>query len=304
MNLGDFSMIELPTYREILHRVVSFSSLCSGAIQNLEIHNLVPERIQDDYRIIGDRVLVTDFAGRDSIAACMQILKDEEIDTVIPIGDIVPSRYGNTDSYYQNWNTLAHLIEKNHLNIDLKPWFIVDGQDFWKTLNERYVPQIMKKYGWFTPCTGCHFHFYAMRSVLVKILGYDNIILASGEKKLHKNGKRKANQTDAAVKAYEKFSLERGVDHRFPIHNFRTEEEIVSLIGEEWEEGGSQMSCIHSGNDRDEEGQLKYTDEQISEMMVEYILPMGKRYIEMKMDERGPNDFWNSLDNYSGELLG
>jgi hypothetical protein len=142
-----------------------------------------------------------------------------------------------------------------------------------------------------------------MRSVLVEILGNDNIILASGEKRLHKNGKRKANQTDAAVKGYGKFSLEQGVDHRFPIHDFESEEQIGSLIGKEWEEGASQMSCIHSGNDRDDDGQLKYTDEQISEVMTEYILPMGKRYIEMKMNEENQNNFWNSLDDYSDELL-
>lgn len=290
-------------YQDILHRVVSFTSLCLGAEQKLEIHNVVPEIMRDQYEYIGERVLLTDFAGRDSIAACIQILNDEEIDTIIPIGDIVPSRYGGTDSYSQNWNTLAQLVKNNHVGVDLKPWFIVDGQDFWKTLNQRYVQQITGKFGWFTPCLGCHFHFYAMRSVLVEILGHYTIILASGEKRLHKNGKRKANQTDAAVKSYGKFSHERGIDHRFPIHNFEFEEQITSLVGAEWKEGGSQMSCIHSGNDQDDNGHLKFTEEQISEMMSEYIIPMGKKYIELKMDSGSINNFWNSLDAYSDELL-
>jgi hypothetical protein len=48
---------------------------------------------------------------------------------------------------------------------------------------------------------------------------------------------------------------------------------------------------------------MKYTDEQISEVMTEYILPMGKRYIEMKMSDENLNNFWNSLDDYSDELL-
>jgi hypothetical protein len=296
-------MVELSVYQDISHRVVSFTSLCSGAVLKLQIHNLVPKGMRDRYENIGNRILLTDFAGRDSIAACMQILKDEEIDTVIPVGDIVPSRYGDTDSYSQNWNTLAQLMKKNHVGIDLKPWFIVDGQDFWRTLNQRYVQQIMGKFGWFTPCIGCHFHFYAMRSVLVGILGHDNTILASGEKRLHKNGKRKANQTDAAVKAYGKFSLEHGIDHRFPIHNYESEEQIGYLIGSEWNEGGSQMSCVHSGNDQDDNGGLKFTEQQISEMMTEYILPLGKKYIEMKMDAGSLDNFWNSLDDYSDELL-
>ena len=192
-------MAELSQYEEILDRVVSFTSLCSGAVQNLEIHSVVPKIMCAQYENIGERVLITDFAGRDSIAACIQILKDEEIDTIIPIGDIVPSRYGDTDSYSHNWNTLAKIVKDNYVGVDLKPWFIVDGQDFWTTLNRRYVKQITEKFGWFTPCIGCHFHFYAMRSVLVDILSHYTIILASGEKRLHKNGKRKANQTDAAV---------------------------------------------------------------------------------------------------------
>ena len=290
-------------YQDILHRVVSFTSLCSGAEQKLEIHNVVPEIMRDQYGYIGERVLLTDFAGRDSIAACIQILNDEEIDTIIPIGDIVPSRYGGTDSYSHNWNTLAQLVKNNHVGVDLKPWFIVDGQDFWKTLNQRYVQQITGKFGWFTPCLGCHFHFYAMRSVLVEILGHYTIILASGEKRLHKNGKRKANQTDAAVKSYGKFSHERGIDHRFPIHNFEFEEQITSLVGAKWKEGGSKMSCIHSGNDQDDNGQLKFTEEQISEMMSEYIIPMGTKYIELKMASGSINNFWESLDAYSDELL-
>lgn len=296
-------MAELSQYQKISHRVVSFTSLCSGAVQKLEIHNVVPERMRNQYQDIGNRVLLTDFAGRDSIAACIQILKEEEIDTIIPIGDIVPSRYGGTDSYSHNWNTLAQIVKNNYVGVDLKPWFIVDGQDFWKTLNQRYVQQITGKFGWFTPCIGCHFHFYAMRSVLVEILGHYTIILASGEKRLHKNGKRKANQTDAAVKSYGKFSHERGIDHRFPIHNFEFEEQISSLVGAEWKEGGSQMSCIHSGNDQDDNGQLKFTEEQISEMMSEYIIPMGTKYIELKMASGSINNFWESLDDYSDELL-
>jgi len=296
-------MVELSQYQKISHRVVSFTSLCSGAVQKLEIHNVVPERMRNQYQDIGNRVLLTDFAGRDSIAACIQILKEEEIDTIIPIGDIVPSRYGGTDSYSHNWNTLAQIVKNNYVGVDLKPWFIVDGQDFWKTLNQRYVQQITGKFGWFTPCIGCHFHFYAMRSVLVEILCHYTIILASGEKRLHKNGKRKANQTDAAVKSYGKFSHERGINHRFPIHNFEFEEQISSLVGAEWKEGGSQMSCIHSGNDQDDNGQLKFTEEQISEMMSEYIIPMGTKYIELKMASDSINNFWESLDDYSDELL-
>ena len=296
-------MAELSQYEDISDRVVSFTSLCSGAVQNIEINSVVPKMMYAQYEDIGERVLVTDFAGRDSIAACIQILNNEEIDTVIPIGDIVPSRYGDTDSYTHNWNALAQIVNKNHPGVDLKPWFIVDGQGFWETLNQKYVQQIMTKYGWFTPCIGCHFHFYAMRSVLVEILGRYDVIIASGEKRLHKNGKRKANQTDAAVDAYGKFSHERGIDHRFPIHNFEFEEQISSLIGTEWKEGGSQMSCIHSGNDQDDNGQLKFTEEQISEMMADYIIPMGKRYIELKMGSWGENDFWDYIDKYSDELL-
>ena len=100
----------------------------------------------------------------------MQILKDEKIDSVIPVGDIVPSRYGDTDSYSRNWENSKTNWKKNHPNTDLKPWFIVDGQDFWKIINQRYVPQIIRKFGWFT-------YWMFLRSVLVEILGdkKDNI---------------------------------------------------------------------------------------------------------------------------------
>ena len=136
----------------------------------------------------------------------------------------------------------------------------------------------------------------------MRILGHDTI-LVSGEKKLHSNGKRKANQTDAAVSAYSQFSSAQGVDHRFPIHHFDSEGQIVSLIGERWEEGRSQMSCIHSGNDRDNLGRLKYTDKQISEMMIDYILPMGRKYIDLKSDVKNEDDYWSALDTFSDNLL-
>ncbi len=293
----------LPLYQEIPQRIILFSALCSGVIDNLEIHEVVPDEMQNNYQKIGRSVLLTDFAGRDSIAACMEILKHEQIDTVIPIGDIVPSRFGDTDSYFQNWEALSKLIKKNHSNIDLKPWFIVDGQDFWKILNERYVSQIRETYGWFTPCTGCHFHFYAMRAVLIEILKNYKTILVSGEKRLHRHGKKKANQTDAAVKAYSEFSHERGVDHRFPIHHFESEELIATLIGDEWKEGRSQMSCIHSGNDQNDNGGPRYSDEQISEVMAAYILPMGKKYLEVMMDVGNNGNILSILDSYSNELL-
>ena len=296
-------MTILPAYRNVWSRVISFSSLCDAVIQNREIHDILPEEIQRDYRYIKGKVLLTDFAGRDSIAACIKILNDENIGTIIPVGDIVPSRYGDSDSYSQNWDALAQLIEEKHPHVELKPWFIIDGQDFWKTMNERYVDQILERYGWFTPCIGCHFHFYAMRSVLVDLLGKENTILTSGEKRLHSNGKRKANQTDAAVEGYRRFSREHGVEHRFPIHDMDSEEDMKKLIGGKWKEGGSQMSCIHSGNDRDTDGQLKYTDEQISQMMNDYVLPMGKKYVELEIDMENQDYRLNILDEYSEELL-
>ena len=41
----------------------------------------------------------------------MQILKDEKIDSVIPVGDIVLAVMEN-DSYSRNWENLAKLLEK------------------------------------------------------------------------------------------------------------------------------------------------------------------------------------------------
>ena len=270
-------------YAPLKDRVVIFDDMVAAITRGGGIQSIVPPTLRSEYEDCNGRVLISDFAGRDSVAACLQALHDDVFDTIIPIGDVVPSRYGDWGSYEENWLSFSEIVRQRHPSVDLKPWFLIDFTKLWSLINIELSSLFEGKNGWFTPCVGCHLHFYGARAILADAFG-DDVVLVSGEKRMHRGGKRKANQTDAALDGYRALASDSGLDHRFPIHSLDSEQEMEGLLGQPWPEGGRQMRCTHSGNDRDEEGVLKFSEADISSLLNEFLLPIVRTYLRLSKE--------------------
>ena len=264
---------------EHVPRLVKFGDLCS-AVGDGDGLAALPTEVAVAVRNARQPLVLTDFAGRDSVAAAMAWMETHEVGTLLPVGDLVPTRFGDWSVYETNWRSMRDQVARRFPEVTVAPWFVMEDVDAWRLLNGRYINQLIAAFDFFTPCLGCHLHFYMMRTVLAQVVGAE--VLLSGEKELHRNGKRKANQTQQAVDAYARFSQAHRVDQQFPIHKVTSEDEMARLLGDGWQEGERQLPCVNSGNDRGADGQLLMTPEQIEAYMDGFAVPLATRLVEFR----------------------
>lgn len=260
-------------------RLVRFTDLCNALARQGHVLEVLPSVVVESLANAPRPLVLTDFAGRDSVAAAMAWMRDHEVGTLIPVADVVPTRYGDWSIYDENWTRMKDHIQSVHPRTHVTPWFCLEDVAFWSMLNVRFLNELARAFGFFTPCLGCHLHFYAMRSVLAEALGAR--VLLSGEKELH-GIRRKANQTSEAVSSYRSFSAAHGVEHHFPIHQVRSEEDIAGLLGDDWREGDRQLRCVMSGNDSGADGRPLYDAPQISAYMEHFAGPLAARIVELR----------------------
>lgn len=260
-------------------RRVRFEDLCAALAEHGSVLSALPEEVETFLTDAPTPLALADFAGRDSVAAAMAWMEEHEVGTLLPVGDVVPTRFGEWGVYEDNWQRMRDQVLRRFPAVKIAPWFVLEDVDMWRLLNGRYTGKLVRAFGFFTPCLGCHLHFYAMRAVLANALGAT--VLLSGEKELH-GQKRKANQTLEAVQAYEAFSTAHGVDQRFPIHQVRSEDEMARLLGDGWREGERQLSCVMSGNDQGLDGRPVMTPGQIRAYMAGFAVPLATHIVALR----------------------
>jgi len=159
---------------------------------------------------------------------------------------------------------------------------LLGSPKFWHALNGRWVKDLIRRYGFYTPCIGCHVYLHASRIPLAKVLGVKSVI--SGEREFH-DGSQKINQISLVISAYG-FLLSRfDVDLLTPLAEIRSTAEIDEIIGTPWEEMGEQPQCVLSGNYRDAMGNLHFGPkhfnlDRILDYLSEFALPVASRVIE------------------------
>ncbi len=281
-------------------RRVRFEEVCAALAEGRDPHAVLPGELTTVLRDAPSPRVLIDFAGRDSVAAAMAWMETHEVGTLIPVGDVVPTRYGEWSVYDDNWRAMRDQVATRFPRVVVAPWFVLEDVDAWRLLNGRYINELVRSFGFFTPCLGCHLHFYAMRAVLAKTLGADALI--SGEKELH-GRKRKANQTHEAIAAYRRFSEEHGVAHHFPIHQVTGEAEMGRLLGDGWREGDRQLHCVMSGNDQGFDGNPVMSPAQIAAYMNDFALPLAARIIALRQQKVGGADLQREVDAEARRLL-
>lgn len=285
---------------EHVPRKVRFTDLCAAWIDDQSVLAVLPSEVTECLKDAPSPRVLTDFAGRDSVAAAMRWLEDNEVGTLIPVGDVVPTRYGDWSVYQDNWQRMKTLLAHRAPNVLLAPWFVLEDIDIWRTLSGRYASAAIQKFGFHTPCLGCHLHFYVMRIVLAEALNASTLL--SGEKELH-GSRRKANQTEEAVQGYAALSSSTSLNHVFPIHKLRTEEEMRQLLPDGWQEGDRQLRCVMSGNDRDVNGELAISSEQVAAYMQEFAVPMARHVLSLRREGASPGEVQRSTDATAAQLL-
>jgi len=237
-------------------------------------------KIIEKYNINPKKIAIGEFAGRDSAAAIIKAFEDDEIDAILPILAFTGTDYGEKDIYHKNWNLINERINELYENKYLLPLHFIFEPKLWNALNGRFVAVTVQKYGYYTPCIGCHAYLRMIRIPMAKHFG--NKII-TGERILHDED-FKIDQFKETLETYYKICSEFGVELVFPVKNIKEGSKIKEIIGKDWEQGKNQYSCMFSGNYRDVDGKVIFEREKIVKILNEFIYPasieiLNKGYI-------------------------
>ncbi len=233
--------------------------------------SVLPQARIADYRSIA-RMAIVEIAGRDSVAAAVMAVREEGFTDLLPT-------YAYTGTEYGDWvlveDAVARLSQRLP-QVRMHPLLVLGSPRFWQALNGRFMGELIRRYGAFSPCVGCHLYLHSVRIPLAVTLGHRPII--SGERE-HHNGSVKINQTGEALSCYQALSREFGIRLVLPLRDVAEGHRIRKILGYDWGEGKAQPGCVLSGNYRDAQNRITVSVEQIVHYLEGFGRPLTRAII-------------------------
>lgn len=224
--------------------------------------------------------VIAEIAGRDSIAAVIKLAQENFISQVFPTSVKAPTEYGDSQVIEDNVTFLRKKLSL--FNAEVKPLETFQDNALWAALNGRFLSQLINRFGFFTPCLGCHLYFHLMRIPLAQRESLE--VVVSGERENHA-GKVKINQSVMALKAYSRVLKRVELELIFPLRYIVKEEELIAILGGHWQQGERQFRCVFKGN----YGHLKVDPKKLEEFFETFLIPAGESLAQM---------IWQGKDDY------
>ncbi|MBN2898468.1 MAG: hypothetical protein JXO44_06820 [Clostridia bacterium] len=229
--------------------------------------------------------VIGEFSGRDSVAAIMKAFEDASIRYILPIATFAGTEYGDFDVLYGNYEKLLKIVHMRYGDEKtVYPLLEYSNMDIWGLMNGRQMVRVVEKYGFMSPCIGCHLYFHLTKLPFAMALS-GRII--SGERESH-DGRIKVNQLGQSLDSYQKVIDQCGGELMMPIRNLENGDAVEELIGWDWQEGKDHPKCVLSGNYRDASGQAIFDEEKLAAYLQDYLEPFGLavgRYLTEKGDD-------------------
>jgi hypothetical protein len=241
---------------------------------------LPPEKV-NEYQAMS-RLAIVEIAGRDSVAAAVKSVEEESFTDLLPT-------YVYTGTEHGPWANVDEALERlagRLPEIRIHNLVVLGSPNFWQALCGRYMSELISRYGFFTPCVGCHLYLHSVRIPLALALGEVPII--SGEREWH-DGSIKLNQISEALDVYQDIAEDFGVHLLLPVRHITKGNRIAEILGFEWHQGKEQLDCVLSGNYRRLDGSVEHTARQVQIYLEEFAKPCAKKIIESYTAGRIPN---------------
>jgi hypothetical protein len=240
---------------------------------------MLPEsRIKQLRETVG--LAVVEIAGRDSIAAAILATKLRDIEAILPTINFTGTEFGNWNEPFEKVELLRHAVGKKGIKV-FEP-VILGAPAFWRLLCGRYTSYMLRKYGTYSPCVGCHLYFHSIRIPIATMVNCSLVI--GGERESH-DGKIKVNQIPVALEAYTSFVRRFGIELFLPIRDVHSGKEIEAIIGTRWEEGTGQLECVLSKNYLDMESRVVYSDEAVRMFLEDFAVPTAEKMVRKFLAE-------------------
>lgn len=217
---------------------------------------------------------LAEIAGRDSIAAVLQAVEEHPITAVLPTIAYTGTEFGNWEGVFEKCRFLGDRLWDRHIKV-FDP-VLLGAPRFWWLLCGRPISTLFSRFGFYTPCLGCHLYLHALRIPLAMRINAPYVI--AGEREAH-DARIKVNQVAPALDAYRSFMETFGVELLLPVRHIHAGEEIERIIGHRWEEGGEQLECVLSKNYQDIDGAVIYDEDALKRFFTEFAFPIAEEVV-------------------------
>lgn len=235
---------------------------------------LFPRELEEALRA-SEGTAIAEIAGRDSIAACLAGVDEYPVKTVLPTIAYTGTEFGDWRVPLEKARRLGRILGARGIRVVSPVW--VGSPRFWWSLSGRPISQTLSRFGFYTPCLGCHLYLHALRIPLARRIGAPYVI--SGARERH-DERVKLNQVREALDAYVGFAREFDVQLLLPLRHVGDSGRVSEILGEAWGEGEEQLECVLSGNYEDPAGRVAYDPERVRRFFAEFAVPLAKRAVE------------------------
>jgi hypothetical protein len=233
-----------------------------------------------------EKPAVVEIAGRDSVAAAIRAVKELPIDAVLPTIVYTGTEFGDWEVPFEKVDLLKKLLADGKPDVAVYEPVIFGSPPLWRALNGRYVSALFERYGFYTPCVGCHVYVHAVRILPAKAIGCRLVV--AGERESH-DGRVKINQINYALDAYVDLLARFDVELLLPLRHVASGVEIEELLGETWSEGAEQLSCVLSGNYLNTSGDVTYDVTAVKRFLDEFAIPVADRAVNAYLAGETPD---------------
>jgi hypothetical protein len=235
----------------------------------------------DEYREMSGLAIV-EIAGRDSIAAAIKSVEEDGFTDLLPT-------YVYTGTEHGPWESVEGAVERLTKRLPqtrVHDLIVLGSPGFWHALNGRFASELVARYGFYTPCVGCHLYLHSVRIPLSVALG--KVPIVAGEREQH-DGTIKVNQIKEALDIYQDIAKDFGVSLVLPLRDIGDGNHITDILGFQWKAGEEQLGCVLSGNYLTFDGTVNNTTEQVERYLEDFAGPCAKNILETYINGDIPN---------------
>lgn len=226
---------------------------------------------------------VVEIAGRDSLAAALRAAAEGDYDLFLPAVAYAGTEFGD---WRQPFEKVEYLRERLSAGVEVLAPVVMGAPELWRLLCGRYVLAQYRRFGFYTPCIGCHVYLHALRVPLAKMTGCR--VVAAGERENH-DGLVKLNQIPTTLDAYVELLARFGVELSLPLRHVSSGAEIEEIVGAEGRESEGQLECVLSQNYRDADGAVPYDEDAVHRFLGEFALPLAERALNAYLAGERPD---------------
>ncbi len=211
---------------------------------------------------------IAEVAGKDSIAAIVQIAKNVKNFSILGIGINHRSFFGNLNEPLEHFEYIT--TNKSKFTLTNTQFMYLDVSSLFDLLIVRTMAIVQKYFHYYSPCPACHLFFHMMRVPIARHLSISRFI--TGERDFH-GTRKKLNQLPEILDLFKEL-LEREKIHLLqPLKSITQDKEIFTLLGKDWS-SATPYKCSFSGNYYDENGQIPYETQDVLDALIKFYYPL------------------------------